>query len=186
MARRSAGPAVAGLTAAALAVVGFLAYQASATAPDHRTQQRGDTAHSGSRDGGKEKPAKASTKVPADSGSGRRVVYKLDSRRVWLVGADERPIRSFVVSPSSVDPDPGAYGVTSRVLGLTGSDGVQVEHVVIFHQEDGIVFGFSAALDGSTPNPSARKKTGAVRESRKDGKAMWDFALVDTKVVVVR
>lgn len=185
MARSSAGPAVAGLTAAALAVVGFLAYQASATAPDHPTQARGDS-HSSSPKGDDEEKAKSSTKVPADSGTGRRVVYKLDSRRVWLVGADERTIRTFPVAPSSVDPDPGAYAVTSRNLGLVGSDGVQVEHVVVFHQEDGIVFGFSAALDGSMPNPKARKKTGAIRQSRKDGKALWDFALNDTKVVVVR
>ncbi|KUJ70006.1 hypothetical protein ACZ90_06485 [Streptomyces albus subsp. albus] len=183
MARSSAGPAVAGLTAAALAVVGFLAYQAQATAPDHPTQTRG--ASHGGHQGDKSKGKKPSTKLPGDSGTGRRVVYAVDSKRVWLVGADERPVRTFPVSASSVDPDPGAYGVTSRSGGLVGSDGVQVEHVVIFHQEGGIVFGFSAALDGTMPDPNARKKTGAIREARADGAAMWKFATVDTKVVVV-
>lgn len=176
---------MAGLTAGALAIVGFLAFQASATAPDHPTQARGDSHSSAPGNGGKKK-SPSSTKVPADSGTGRRVVYQLESRRVWLVGADERTIRTYPVAPSSVDPDPGAYAVTSRNMSLVGSDGVQVEHVIVFHQEDGIVFGFSAALDGSLPNPKARKKTGAVRQTRPDGKALWDFALIDTKVVVVR
>ena len=46
---------------------------------------------------------------------------------------------------------------------------------------------YSAAVDGSTPkpNPGSTKKTGGIRESRGDGKAMWDFALIGTKVVVV-
>ncbi|WKX72048.1 hypothetical protein [Streptomyces sp. XD-27] len=185
MARSSTGTAVAALTAAAIAAVGFLAYQANATAPDHPTQTRSDSRSSGPKEGGKEKEGRDPKKVPADSGTGRRVVYALEAKRVWLVGADERPLRSFKVAPSSVDPEPGAYGVTSRSAGLVGSDGVQVEHVVIFHQASGIVFGFSSALDGSTPNPNARKRTGGIRQSREDGSAMWDFATNETKVVVV-
>ncbi|GDY44709.1 hypothetical protein SANT12839_055910 [Streptomyces antimycoticus] len=47
------------------------------------------------------------------------------------------------------------------------------------------MFGFSAAVDGSMPDPNARKRTGAVRESRADSAAMWEFAQVDTKVVVI-
>ncbi|MFC0600484.1 hypothetical protein [Streptomyces palmae] len=184
MARSSAGPIVAGLTAAALVVVGVLAYQAQATAPDHRSTARA-ASHGGEKADGKGKGKKGSTKLPGDSGTGRRVVYAVGAKRVWLVGADEQPVRTFPVSPSSVDPDPGAYGVTSRSSGLVGSDGVQVEHVVVFHQADGVVFGFSAALDGSAPDPNARKKTGAIREARADGAAMWRFATPDTKVVVV-
>ncbi|MFE7118126.1 hypothetical protein ACFU99_22180, partial [Streptomyces sp. NPDC057654] len=172
MARSSSGPVVAGLTAAALAVVGFLAFQASA-APDNPA--KAGAAHSspsghpkdkgkGKGDGGKEK---ASTAVPASSGTGLRVVYALKAKRVWLVGENEQATRTFEVAPSSVSPEPGTYKVPprGRTTQLTGSDGVPVEHIVQFHiGEGGIVFGFSAAIDGSTPNPNAPKKTGAVRE----------------------
>ncbi|WFB07913.1 hypothetical protein LRS74_13275 [Streptomyces sp. LX-29] len=187
MARSSTGTAVAALTAAALAGVGFLAYQADATAPDHPTVARAD----GSGDRGKDdaedkrKDKASAKKLPADSGNGRRVVYDLDAKRVWLVGADERVMRSYRVSPSSVNPDPDTYAVSSRAQGLVGSDGVQIEHVVVFHQENGVVFGFSAAVDGSTPNPDSPKKTGGIRAAREDGSALWDFAVTETKVVVV-
>ncbi len=51
---------------------------------------------------------------------------------------------------------------------------------------DGVVFGFSAAVDGSTPKPDASKKLGGIRESRADGTAMWTFATSGQKVVVVK
>ncbi|MEV0260830.1 L,D-transpeptidase [Streptomyces sp. NPDC050617] len=191
MARSSSGPVVAGLTAAALAVVGFLAFQASA-APD--SPAKAGAAHSspsghpkdkgkGKGDGGKDK---ASTAVPASSGTGLRVVYALKAKRVWLVGENEQATRTFEVAPSSVSPEPGTYKVSGHTSKLTGSDGVPVEHIVQFHiGQGGIVFGFSAAIDGSTPDPNAPKKTGAVREQRADGAAMWKFATIGTKVVVV-
>ncbi|KOG88476.1 hypothetical protein [Streptomyces varsoviensis] len=196
MARSSSGPVVAGLTAAALAVVGFLAFQASA-APDNPA--KAGAAHSspsghpkdkgkGDGKGGPDGKDKASTAIPASSGSGLRVVYALKAKRVWLVGENEQATRTFEVAPSSVSPEPGTYQVPPRGRSpqLLGSDGVQVEHVVQFHiGEGGIVFGFSAALDGSTPDPNATKKTGAVREQRADGAAMWKFATTGTKVVVV-
>ncbi|MGY0059348.1 L,D-transpeptidase [Streptomyces sp. LZ34] len=187
MPRSSTGTVVAALTAAALGGVGFLAYQASATAerPSHsrHDSQAGD---SKSKPKGKGKDGdKKSTALPGDSGTGLRVVYALKDRRVWLVGADEQPTRTFEVSPSSASPTPGTYEVTSRIPSTIGSDGVQVEHVVVFDTEDGVVFGFSAAVDGSAPDPSAAKKTGGVRESRADATAMWEFAQAGTRVVVI-
>jgi hypothetical protein len=40
-------------------------------------------------------------------------------------------------------------------------------------------------VDGSTPEPDPTTRTGGIREARKDGKAMWQFAGIGTKVVVV-
>ncbi|MFT9476595.1 hypothetical protein [Streptomyces sp. 11-1-2] len=175
------------LTAAALGVVGFLGYQAAATAPDHPTQARpgSHAAESKKKDKDGAGAKQKSTALPAGSGTGVRVVYALGDKRVWLVGADGKATHTFQVGPSPASPDPGTYSVTSRNKGGVGSDGVQVEHVVVFHSEGGVVFGFSAAVDGSMPDPNARKRTGAVRESRADSAAMWDFAQVDTKVVVI-
>ncbi|MEE4423873.1 hypothetical protein [Streptomyces bugieae] len=179
---------VTALTTAAVVVVGVLGYQAAASAPDSLAPAR--KGHHGTAKGhedgsGKKRRAPAPAPVPAASGTGKRVVYSLAAKRVWLVGANGKALRTYQVAPSTVSPPAGAYAVTSRSVSITGSDGVAIEHVVLFGSAGGVPVGFSAAVDGSRPDPAAKKKTGGIRESRADGKAMWDFALQGTKVVVV-
>ncbi|MGP3999231.1 hypothetical protein [Streptomyces sp. 8N706] len=185
MARSNSGTIVAGLTAAALAVVGFLAFQASAGAPAVGAKPRPSAAthHEPGKSAGSGK--KQEHPVPENSGSGVRVVYSLGEKRVWLVGNDDRPTRSYQVTPSTVSPSPGQYAVTSRSARIPGSDGIPVEHVVRFTTVDGVVIGFSAAVDGSMPDPASTRKTGGIREQRADGEALWTFATIGTKVVVV-
>jgi hypothetical protein len=185
VARNSTGGVVAALTAAALAVVGFLGYQAAATAPNDLSEPHRNSASSTPKDEAKDKAKKPSTALPANSGTGLRVVYSLGAQRVWLVAADDQVIRTFKVAPSSVSPGSGAYTVTSRTVRVLGSDGVEVEDVVIFHTDGTVVFGFSAAVDGAAPNPDSHKKTGGIREAIADAAAMWKFAQVGTRVVVV-
>ncbi|MFI8302494.1 hypothetical protein ACIF80_03370 [Streptomyces sp. NPDC085927] len=174
---------VAGLTAAALLTVGVLGYQASANAPAAPHTARTDTARTALRtDRGKDSPVTP----PRGSGQGPRVVYHLGDDRVWLVENGGKVRRAFAVSPGTVDPEPGTYRVTSRSKNITGSDGVPVEHVVRFASSDGTAIGFSAAIDGSAPAPDPEVPTGGIRESRADGEAMWKFATVGRKVVVLR
>ncbi|CUW30531.1 MULTISPECIES: hypothetical protein [Streptomyces] len=175
---------VAGLTAAALGTVGFLAYRAQATVP--ASLGAGPTAHATA-------PSKAPrdqhnpAALPSGSGTGERVVYSVDDDRVWLVAPGNRVQRSFPVRPGSVDPPAGTYWVTSRSNAATGTDGVPIEHVVRFTSVDGVAIGFSAALNGGSDtaaDPSV--KTGGIRESREDGDAMWKFATIGVRVVVIR
>ncbi|MCC9739926.1 hypothetical protein [Streptomyces sp. MNU89] len=192
MAVSSSGKIVAGLTAVALAAVGFLAYQAAASASDRPAAPKDRAAASASpepgssEDAGPESGETADEKpaVPADSGTGLRVVYSLGAERVWLVGENEQPTRTYEVWPSAVSPAPGEYAVVSRAESVAGSDGVPIEHSVVFTTTEGVVIGFSAAVDGSKPDPDAGK-TGGIRATREDGAAMWKFAPVGTKVVVV-
>jgi hypothetical protein len=175
---------VAGLTAAAVAVVGFLAYQASAHVPDTLGKpqvKKSPTASASKPPRGQNGPAA----LPGASGTGERVVYSIGDDRVWLVGADNKVQRTFKVTPGTVDPLPGTYAVTSRSAAATGSDGTPVEHIVRFAANQGVVIGFSAAVDGSTPSPDAGKKLGGIRESRTDGAAMWEFATIKQKIIVV-
>lgn len=186
MARGSSG-IVAALTAAAVAVVGLLAYQASANAPD-TVAPKPKTSSSGTPSGAghaKPKPKKDPLAVPASSGTGLRVVYALGDRRVWLVDAKEKSTRTFKVMPSAVSALPGTYQVTSRSGTVTGSDGVPIEHVVRFATTDDVAIGFSAAQDGSMESPDPTLKAGGVRMSRADGNAVWTFATVGAKVVVI-
>ncbi|MFI9648457.1 hypothetical protein ACIHAA_19430 [Streptomyces sp. NPDC052040] len=182
MARSSSGFA-AGLTVAAIAVVGFLAYQASANVPADLGKPK--VKASGSTPSASARPRNHPAALPGSSGSGERVVYALGDDRVWLVGADNKVQRTFAVTPGTVDPLPGTYKVTSRTGAALGSDGTAVEHIVRFAMNQGVVIGFSAATDGSTPRPDASRKLGGIRESRADGTALWEFATTDEKVVVV-
>jgi hypothetical protein len=181
---------VTGLVAAALAVVGFFAYQAAA-APDRvdRKGARSDGGPAEAKGSPTAEPSGAATPqarlLPDHSGTGRRVVYALQRHRVWLVGADGGVLRTYEIWPSTVDPAPGPYQVTSRSAKVTGSDGVPVEHVVRFAKVRGTTIGFSAALDGSAPELDPGRRTGGVREKPDDGAAMWRFATAGTKVVVV-
>ncbi|MFD3512760.1 hypothetical protein [Streptomyces sp. NPDC058657] len=190
MASSSSG-IVAGLTAGALAVVGFLAYQASANVPD--TVAMPSATASPTVPQGKGKTAKPSPlALPANSGTGTRVVYSLSGKRVWLVdteapaAARQKP-PTYPVAPSAVSPAPDTYRVSTRSLKVTGSDGKPVEHVVRFTSVDGVTVGFSAAVDGTMPGPGAspQEGTGAVRMTRADANRMWEFATVNVKVVVV-
>ncbi|MBR8643334.1 hypothetical protein KEF29_38265 [Streptomyces tuirus] len=175
---------VAGLTAAALATVGYLAHQAAQTLPAGlgRPQAGASPAVGPSQAPQVRKDPAA---LPGGSGTGARVVYSLRADRVWLVAADEAITRTFEVDPSQVDPAPGHYTVTSRSNMITGSDGVPVEHVVRFTSVDGVVIGFSAAVGTPTAAPGRQVRTGGIRESRLDGDAMWTFATIGRKVVVV-
>ncbi|MFF5369142.1 hypothetical protein [Streptomyces sp. NPDC013187] len=188
MATSSSG-IVAGLTAAALATVGYLAHQAAETLPAGlgRAAKAGVAPAAGTSKAPQVK--KDPTALPPESGKGARVVYSLRGDRVWLVAGDEAISRTFEVDPSAVDPAPGTYSVTSRSNSITGSDGVPVEHVVRFASVDGVVIGFSAAVNESAtpaPAPGPKVRTGGIRESRADGDAMWTFATIGRTVVVVR
>ncbi|MFB8102201.1 MULTISPECIES: hypothetical protein [Streptomyces] len=179
---------VAGLTAAAVVVVAVLAYQASANAPDSVASSSATpkaSASASAQPTAKPKPTKDPLAVPADSGTGDRVVYALKDRRVWLVEGDEKALRTFTVMPSPVSPPPGTYQVSSRSGTVQGSDGVPIEHVVRFANVGEVAVGFSAAQDGSMEAPDPTSKTGGVRMKRADGNAMWSFATVGAKVVVV-
>ncbi|MEU1485235.1 hypothetical protein [Streptomyces sp. NPDC005752] len=184
VARGSSG-IVAGLTAAAVAAVCFLAYQASANAPDSVAAPSAQTSGPTAAPSAKPKPTKEPLAVPGDSDAGARVVYALKDRRVWIVDDAEKALRTFRVMPSTVSPLPGVYRVTSRSGSIKGSDGVLIEHVVRFASVDDVVVGFSAAQDDSMASPDPTAKTGGVRMKRADGDALWTFATVGAKVVVV-
>ncbi|WP_374103148.1 hypothetical protein [Streptomyces sp. B93] len=178
---------VSGLTAGAIVAVAVLAVRAeggpqpvAAATPRPSASATADAKPSASPS------AKAPAAVPDDSGTGRRIVYSLGDRRVWLVDASDSPRRTFTVWPGTVSPDPGAYEVSSRTEATTGSDGVEIENIVYFTAKSGVSIGFSNALDGSSPPPPAEgAQTGGVRMRAADGDALWAFGTAGTPVVVV-
>lgn len=189
MAKLGPGVVVTGLTLGALAVVSLLAIQASgAETRAAAAAPRSTAATSPTTTGAPSAaPTAALAALPAASGTGRRVVYSVSAKQVWLVDPKKTPQvqASFTVEPGSVSPAPGSFSVYSRAAATTGTDGRQVEHVVRFTEQNGTVFGFSAAIDGATPTADPKVKTGGIREGREDGQTLWDFAPTGTRVTVI-
>jgi hypothetical protein len=187
VARIGSGTVVTGLTASALAIVTLLALQAKSSAQTSTVAGKPSTSASASASAHPSVAPKPIA-VPAHSGTGKRIVYALGAKRVWLVDPAKPSIdRTFVVQPSPVDPLPGSYTVTGtpKVGPITGSDGISIKNVVVFTQHGSAVIGFSSAVDGTMPTPDPSKKTGGIRETLGDGQALFDFSSHGTKVVVV-
>ncbi|MFE9774032.1 hypothetical protein ACFYOV_20635 [Streptomyces sp. NPDC005931] len=176
---------VTGLTTGAIAAVVVLAVQADqGTKPTASTSRPSASAPADARPSTAPKET-GPVAVPDDSGTGRRIVYSLGQKRVWLVDASDAPRHSFTVWPGTVAPDTGSYTVGTRTQATTGSDGVQVEHVVYFAVKSGVSIAFSNAVDGSSPPPAAGKQTGGIRLSQQAGGSLWAFATAGTTVRVV-
>ncbi|GAA2247485.1 hypothetical protein GCM10010415_02040 [Streptomyces atrovirens] len=176
---------VTGLTTGAIAAVVVLAVQADqGTKPVAATTRPSASATADAKPSAK--PEERKPAVPADSGAGRRIVYSLGEKRVWLVDASDTPRRSFAVWPGTVAPDPGTYTIGKRTPATTGSDGVPVEHIMYFAQKSGVFIAFSNAVDGSSPPPAEPDaQTGGIRITKPDGKALWTFGSAGTTVRVV-
>jgi hypothetical protein len=177
---------VTGLTTGATVAVVFLAMQA-----DKGPHPTAASAHPSASASAHPHPAPApkpsAPAVPAASGTGRRIVYSLDEKRVWLVDATDKATRTFAVWPGTVSPTPGAYSISIRKDALTGSDGVQIEHVMYFAVASGLNVAFSNAVDGTSPPPATTgKPTSGIRMPKADGTALWGFGATGTKVTVVR
>ncbi|MFJ3642578.1 hypothetical protein ACIPRD_22840 [Streptomyces sp. NPDC090108] len=125
--------------------------------------------------------------LPEQSGTGRRIVYSLGEKRVWLVDATGAATRTFTVWPGTTGPQPGRYSITLRKPAGTGSDGVGIEHIMYFTlTKTGVNVGFSNAIDGSSPPPANGMETAGIRLHKEDGAALWAFGAPATPVAVVQ
>ncbi|MEU7061033.1 hypothetical protein [Streptomyces sp. NPDC046197] len=180
---------VSGMTVGAVAAVTVLAVRADHGPHPVATAARpGASAPAGAHPSASPKkstPAPVPVPVPSGSGAGRRIVYSPEQHRVWLIDASDKPGRTFPVWPGTVSPDPGTYTVSLRRASTTGSDGVQIEHIVYFAAKSGHSIAFSNAVDGSSPPPAPDTKTGGIRMGKADGTALWAFTSTPTKVTVV-
>jgi hypothetical protein len=177
---------VTGLTVGAIAAVAVLAVQADKGTKPHVAASRPHASASAGAHPSATRTA-APAKVPDGSGTGRRIVYSLGQKTVWLVDASDAARRTFAVWPGTVSPAVGTYTVGTRTEGpIIGSDGVKIEHIVYFSAQSGVNIAFSNAVDGSSPPPASGVRTGGVRMRTADGAALWTFGTAGTKVAVVK
>jgi hypothetical protein len=133
--------------------------------------------------------------LPADSGAGRRIVFDQSDQRVWLVGArDDQVQRTYLVSGSTSDNlQPGTYAVYSTSRWAVGVDdsGVMQYFVRFTQGPTGAAIGFHTipTKNGVPQQTKAQLGTpqshGCIRQNLPDAVALWNFAPVGTKVVVV-
>ncbi|MER5989440.1 hypothetical protein [Streptomyces viridosporus] len=182
---------VTGLTTGAIAVVAVLAVQADQGAKPTAATSRPSAsatadAKPSAQPSAEPEAERKPVAVPDGSGTGRRIVYSLGQQRVWLVDASDAARRSFTVWPGTVPPDPGSYTIGTRTEATTGSDGVEIEHILYFTAKSGVSVAFSNAVDGSSPPPPASgARTGGIRVAKADGEALWAFGTAGTTVRVV-
>lgn len=130
--------------------------------------------------------------LPADSGSGYRVVFSESRQRVWLVGEDDDVERTYLVSGSLYDNlDPGSYAVYSRSENAVGIDDSGTMNLFVrFAQGPNAAIGFHdiPVDDGEPVQTNAELGTpqshGCIRQKPVDAAALWDFAPLGTPVVV--
>ena len=131
--------------------------------------------------------------LPADSGTGRRVVFSESQQRVWLIGPNGGVRRTYLVSGSLTDNlGPGTFQVYSRSLNAIGiDDSGTMKFFVRFTQGDtGAAIGFhDIPVNGdehvqTVDELGTPTSHGCIRQKTADAKAMWDFAQLGATVVV--
>ena len=136
---------------------------------------------------------KLDTTLPADSGTGKRVVFSQSRQRVWLVSDKKHVDRTYPVSGSVYDNlHPGTFNVYSKSEDAWGvDDSGSMKYFVRFTQGDtGAAIGFHdiPVKDGQLVQTEAQLGTplshGCIRQRRADAIALWQFAPLGTTVVV--
>ena len=132
--------------------------------------------------------------LPNASGEGRRIVFSEAAQRVWLVAADGGVERTYLVSGSKFDNlNPGTYAVESKSRFATAFDySGSMEYFVRFATGFTAPIGFHTVPVDNAGQPEQTQEqlgtptsAGCVRQWRDDAIALWTFAPVGTKVVVV-
>jgi peptidoglycan hydrolase-like protein with peptidoglycan-binding domain len=133
--------------------------------------------------------------LPANSGSGRRLVYQRAGQRVWAVDENNVVIRSWLVSGSKYDNElPGTHKVYSRSTVSTDMDGEAYIHKMVrWLKTDNSAIGFHALpvhVEDNSPYQTEaelgqRLSGGCQRQANLDADFTWDFAQVGTPEVVI-
>jgi len=132
--------------------------------------------------------------VPADSGSGRRIVYSNRAQRVWIIEGDETVFDTYLISGREDVPDRGVYEVFSKSeIAYAGHDGITMRYMVRFtYAESGLAIGFHSIPNTAGGEPLQTEEqlgefhsAGCVRQSLGHAAALYEWADEGTIVHVV-
>ncbi len=131
--------------------------------------------------------------IPADSGSGRRIVYGNTAQRVWLIEADGSVFDSYAVSGRRDRPSPGTYAVYSKSeKAWAGHDGITMDHMVRFAHGRSLAIGFHSIPVDAAGTPlqtlaelGSHRSAGCVRQEAGKAAQLYGWAEIGTTVVVL-
>lgn len=132
--------------------------------------------------------------VPANSGTGRRIVYSRPQQRIWLVNEDGSIYNTHRVSGRLYEPYAGTYYVYSRSMYTYSANdpSVRWRYMVRFtYGPDGGRIGFHEIPNrNGVPLQTAEQlglplSGGCVRQTTADAIIVWNWAPIGTKVVVL-
>lgn len=138
-------------------------------------------------------PGSAVTRLPGDTGAGKRIVFDIGAQRVWLVDAADRVVRTYLVSGSlTSNLKPGDYRVYSRQRHAIGiDDSGTMQYFVVFTHGQHAAIGFHSipVKDGRPLQTVAQLGTpqshGCIRQTLADARRLWAFAPLGTDVRVI-
>ncbi len=130
--------------------------------------------------------------APANSGTGRRIVYSISQQRVWTVESNNTVSHFWKVSGRLGAPSVGTYAIQSRSP-MSSSGSLALPYMQRFVQaRSGKWIGFHGIPlrpDGTPIQSDAQLGTalsaGCVRMNQTDVKTLWDWAPLGTTVVVL-
>lgn len=129
--------------------------------------------------------------VPANSGSGRRIVYSNSAQRVWLVEGDESVAKTYLVSGRRGMPAFGTYKVFSKSR-YASSGSSRMEFMVRFARGRTLAIGFHTIpykANGTPLQSEAQlgtpRSAGCVRQAPVDAIYLYMWAPVGTTVVAI-
>jgi hypothetical protein len=194
--------AVLGMTVAALAVVGVLGLLAAQSVPEPRPAAPAGAAKPlpgqtpAMQTPATQRQPADSVALPAGSGTGRRIVYAVGIRRIWVVGTSGQPVRTYRVPRGQPPVAAGTYTVDAKRRSQPAS---QPEYRVRYVLRTGPgTDGDSGPGFCSVPlTPSGRPARPAppgdtaaaglpcIQQKLADARYLWRAARVGTTVVVV-
>lgn len=133
-------------------------------------------------------------KAPAGSGSGMRIVYGNSAHRVWMVDRHDLVVDTYLVSGKAGTPAPGSYSVYSKSENAwAGHDGITMKWMVRFAHGDDLAIGFHSIPRDAYGRPlqteaqlGSYRSSGCVRQADHKAQALYAWAPIGTRVVVLR
>ena len=133
-------------------------------------------------------------KAPAGSGSGMRIVYGNSAHRVWMVDRHDLVVDTYLVSGKAGTPAPGSYSVYSKSENAwAGHDGITMKWMVRFAHGDRLAIGFHSIPRDAYGRPlqteaqlGSYRSSGCVRQADHKAQALYAWAPIGTRVVVLR
>ena len=132
--------------------------------------------------------------IPANSGTGRRIVYANRQQRVWVINAENEVIRSFLVSGMLGQPGKGTFAVFSKSPASYSPEfaGVTFRYMTRFAiGRNGGNIGFheiptrNGKIMQTVDELGTFKGSGCLRSSTQDARFIYQWATLGTKVIVV-